>query len=107
MTVDAFTVSWQYTFFYAFPPFSLILICLGKIINDKTTRILVFPYWSGQAWFPLLTRILISDIVIFKPNRDVLRSRYSLYEIKHPKHSLRPNAIFHLGKYNETVFHFI
>lgn len=82
--VDAFTVGWQYSFFYAFPPFSLILKCLRKIINDKATGILVFPFWSGQAWFPLLKRMLISDIIIFEPNRDLLRSRYRLC---HPLHS--------------------
>lgn len=76
ITIDAFTISWHKKFFYAFPPFALILKCLRKIINDKATGILVFPYWPGQAWFPLLKRMLTSDIVIFEPKRDLLRSNY-------------------------------
>ncbi|XP_045767231.1 uncharacterized protein LOC123868713 [Maniola jurtina] len=74
--IDAFTISWQSVFFYAFPPFALILKCLRKIITDKATGILVFPYWPGQAWFPLLKKMLISDIVIFEPTWDILRSNY-------------------------------
>lgn len=83
VSVDAFTINWYSHFFYAFPPFSLILRCLRKIINDKATGILVFPYWTGQPWFPLLKKMLISDIIFFKPNRDLLRSRYRSI---HPLH---------------------
>ncbi|CAG9128656.1 unnamed protein product [Plutella xylostella] len=82
-TVDAFTVSWNPTFFYAFPPFSLILKCLRKIIDDKANGILVFPYWPGQAWFPLLTRMLTSDIVYFQPNENLLRSRFRMHHRLH------------------------
>lgn len=76
LTVDAFTINWRSSRFYAFPPFSLVLKCLRKIINDKATGILVFPYWTGQPWFPLLKKMLISEIIYFKPNRDLLRSNY-------------------------------
>lgn len=76
ISIDAFTISWHSFFFYAFPPFALILKCLRKIITDKATGILVFPYWPGQVWFPLLKRMLISDIMIFEPKQDLLRSNY-------------------------------
>lgn len=76
VTNDSFTVSWDSAFFYAFPPFSLILKCLRKIIEDNATGILVFPYWPGQAWFPLLRRMLVSDIIFFEPNGDLLRLNY-------------------------------
>lgn len=88
LSIDAFTISWQTTFFYAFPPFAIILKCLRKIITDKATGILVFPYWPGQAWFPLLKRMLISDIVIFEPNWDLLRSNYRLSHRLHRSLSL-------------------
>lgn len=84
MTVDAFTVNWNHAFFYAFPPFVLILKCLRKIINDKATGILVFPYWPGQVWYPLLKRMLISDIIFFEPNRNLLRSQF---RIRHRLHT--------------------
>lgn len=46
--IDAFTLSWKEFYFYAFPPFSLILKCLRKIINDQASGILVVPYWPSQ-----------------------------------------------------------
>lgn len=42
-SVDAFTRSWKNEFFYAFPPFALILRTLRKIINDKAIGVLVVP----------------------------------------------------------------
>lgn len=41
IAVDAFTVNWQQWQFYAFPPFSLILKCIRKIIDDSASGILV------------------------------------------------------------------
>lgn len=83
MLVDAFTVSWHNMMFYAFPPFSVILKCLRKIITDKATGILVFPYWTGQAWFPLLKKMLISDIIFFDPDENLL---HSPFRMRHPLH---------------------
>lgn len=83
LTVDAFTINWHLRHFYAFPPFSLILKCIRKIISDKATGILVFPYWTGQPWFPLLKKILVSEIIFFKPNRDLLHSHF---RSQHPLH---------------------
>lgn len=74
MTVDAFTINWKHSYFYAFPPFSLILKCLRKIIDDEATGILVFPYWPSQSWFPLLKDLLISDMIFFGPNKHLLKS---------------------------------
>ncbi|XP_060804898.1 uncharacterized protein LOC132902730 [Amyelois transitella] len=48
MTVDAFTVDWSNYYFYAFPPFALLLKCIRKIIDDEAEGILVFPYWPSQ-----------------------------------------------------------
>lgn len=36
--IDAFTLNWSNYYFYAFPPFSLILKCLHKIQTDKATE---------------------------------------------------------------------
>lgn len=33
--IDAFTINWEPCFFYSFPPFSLILKTLNKIMTDK------------------------------------------------------------------------
>ncbi|KAJ8911445.1 hypothetical protein NQ315_008331 [Exocentrus adspersus] len=68
VTIDAFTVAWNNYFFYAFPPFSLILRVLKKIILEKAEGILVVPLWSAQPWYPVFTSLLLKDPVIFKPN---------------------------------------
>lgn len=68
VAVDAFTLRWKSMFFYAFPPFPLILKCLHKIINDQAKGILIFPNWPSQPWFPLLTSLVQSDILYFTPS---------------------------------------
>lgn len=71
--IDAFTLFWGNIKFYAFPPFSLILRTVQKIIKDKSEGILVVPNWKTQPWFPLLSKIIINKIV-FPPNRNLLFS---------------------------------
>lgn len=46
--VDAFTLKWSTYFFYAFPPFCLILKVLQKIILDKAEGIVLVPLWPTQ-----------------------------------------------------------
>ncbi|VEN50435.1 unnamed protein product [Callosobruchus maculatus] len=66
--IDAFTISWTDLKFYAFPPFSLNLAVIKKIIKDKAEGILVVPWWPNQPWFPLLQRITISHILLSPSN---------------------------------------
>lgn len=68
LTVDAFTLNWKFTFFYAFPPFAIILKCIQKIIHNEARGILVFPYWPSQPWFPLLIDLLDSEIIFLTQN---------------------------------------
>lgn len=81
--VDAFTINWKDIFFYAFPPFSLVLKCLHKIRSDKAIGILVFPYWPSQPWFPLIKLMAVKDLVLFNPHKDLLSSPFRAY---HPLH---------------------
>lgn len=84
LAVDAFTVSWKNIFFYAFPPFILILKVLRKIISDKAEGVLVVPYWPTQPWFPLFDKLICSPCVYFEPNVNLLtspfRSSHSLHQ---------------------------
>lgn len=73
-TVDAFTLNWNPWFFYSFPPFSIILKCLNKIINDKAEGILVYPLWPSQPWYPLLQSLIVSDVLYLDPIKDVVIS---------------------------------
>ena len=47
--VDAFTVAWGREFFYAFPPFALVLRVLRKVILDEAEGVLVVPYWPTKC----------------------------------------------------------
>lgn len=76
-TIDAFTVNWSPFFFYAFPPFSIILKTLRKIITDGARGIVVIPMWPTQPWYPMFRRLLVSDLLIFKPNENVIISHSS------------------------------
>lgn len=77
MTVDAFTINWKHIgFFYAFPPFSLILKCIQKIIKDEAIGIIIFPYWPSQPWFPLLHKIRQSNILYLTPDSNISLSSF-------------------------------
>lgn len=84
MAVDAFTLDWSKYYFYAFPPFTLMLKCLRKIIDDKANGILVFPYWPSQPWFPMLNSLVVSKISFYGPSKDLLisssRDHHSLHK---------------------------
>lgn len=79
---DAFTFSWTKEFFYAFPPFSLILRVLQKIQSEKATGILVVPHWPTQPWFPIFKKLLIEKPLYIYPHLIISFSR----DI-HPLHS--------------------
>lgn len=69
---DAFTISWSNVFFYAFPPFAMVLRTLNKIRFDKALGIMVVPDWPNQPWYPLFHCMLISQPINFKESENVL-----------------------------------
>lgn len=73
---DSFTTCWSQDFFYAFPPFSLILKMLNKIIMDKAEGLVVVPWWPTQPWFPLFKRLVVGKILFFKPSKTLLLSPF-------------------------------
>lgn len=74
--VNAFSLCWSVIYFYAFPPFSLILRILRKIITNKAEGISVVPWWPAQPWFPLLKQIIIEQPILFEPNPNMLLSPF-------------------------------
>lgn len=72
--IDAFTLDWSNYFFYAFPPFSMILKVLQKIRDEKATGIVVVPDWPTQPWYPLFNFMIISKPLRFGPNFNLLIS---------------------------------
>lgn len=72
--VDAFTLNWESFYFYAFPPFTLILRVLQKIIADKATGIVVVPKWPTQPWYPLFNKLLTTKPIFITPEPNLLLS---------------------------------
>lgn len=70
--IDAFTLSWENTFFYIFPPFNMLLRVIQKIIHDRAEGIVVVPWWPSQPWFPLFLKYKKGNHVIFSPNSKLL-----------------------------------
>ena len=56
---DAFSISWENQFFYTFPPFSLIALCLQKISMEKAEGIMIVPVWPTQLWYSQLIRLIM------------------------------------------------
>ena len=74
LVTDSFTVNWKNIFFYAFPPFILILRTLYKIQQERAEGIIVVPKWPNQPWYPLFLKLIISDVLEFKPSNNLLMS---------------------------------
>lgn len=73
-SVDAFTQNWSGIYFYAFPPFSMILRTLTKIRHEQAEGIIVVPNWPTQPWFPILQRMIHPGFLIFPSAPDLLTS---------------------------------
>ena len=74
VVIDAFTIPWNKEFFYAFPPFSIILRVLHKIVRDQAEGIVIVPNWPSQPWFPRFSALLIAPPLILFPNISLLLS---------------------------------
>ena len=57
---------------YAFPPFILMGRLLAKIRREKATVVVVAPFWTGQPWWPWLTRMTTSPPLLLPQRPDML-----------------------------------
>ncbi|XP_011859075.1 PREDICTED: uncharacterized protein LOC105556591 [Vollenhovia emeryi] len=74
--VDAFSLDWSKSYFYAFPPFILILKVIRKIITDKAEGVVVVPWWPTQPWFLLFNRLVTHQPICFEPDIKMLTSPF-------------------------------
>lgn len=74
--IDAFSIDWGSIYFYAFPPFILILRVLRKIIADKAEGMIIVLWWPAQPWFPLLTQLIVERPLHFDPDIKMLSSPF-------------------------------
>ena len=70
--VDAFTLNWHDTRFYAFPPFCVIPKVLQNSCRDRTKGVVVVPDWPNQPWFPLIAKMLINYPVLVSARKNLL-----------------------------------
>ena len=77
MFTNAFFMSWGPYYFYAFPPFSLITLCLQKIEEDQSSGVLLVPLWSTQPWCPVLLRSLVDHPPFLPQPRNLLTQPHS------------------------------
>lgn len=69
--VDAFIVPWTNLYFYAFPPFVLILQTIRKVISEKAEGVLIVSFWPTQSWYSLFKKLLVSEPK-FAPKNDLV-----------------------------------
>lgn len=69
---DAFTINWATFYFYAFPPVAVILKSLRKIISEGAEGIMIVPKWPSQPWYPLFTRLLITNTTEINSNHFII-----------------------------------
>ena len=73
MQTDAFTMDWQTTLGYAFPPFALIGRCLRQVISQKVEQlVLITPVWPTQPWYPLVLQLCIDLPLLLPISADLL-----------------------------------
>ena len=56
--IDVFSANWASFYFYAFPPFSMVLRSLEKVAREEASGVIVVPLWTTQVWFPKLMNML-------------------------------------------------
>ena len=83
--VDAFSPDWSQYVFYAFSPFSVILMMLQKIEMDGATGVCIVPNWPLQPWYPKLMRMVLKPPVMARHSRTLLHLP-SFPEEVHPLH---------------------
>lgn len=96
--VNAFTIDWKNLYFYAFPPFAMILKALRKIISDEAEGIVIVPYWPTQPWFPIFESLLVSETLLFDPNHNALLT------LSHSHHHPPPRVTLAAGKLSARHF---
>ena len=53
--------NWDGLYAYAYPPTSLIRVCLNKVITETVEIILIAPGWPNQEWRPTRSRDRFSN----------------------------------------------
>ena len=69
---DAFLISWNPIFAYAFPSFSVIGRVLKKVLVDQAEMIVIIPAWQTQAWYPRMLELSVQNPILIPQQMDLL-----------------------------------
>ena len=72
--IDAFSLDWSDSYFYAFPPFSCVALTIEKIVEEGASGILVVPWWPTQAWWGRLISLGLRRLKFRKKKNNLLPS---------------------------------
>ena len=75
--VNAFHMNWANSYFYCFPPFSVIASCLQKIEFHEATGVILIPLWQTQPWFTTLLHLLIDRPLLLPQSNNLLTQPHS------------------------------
>lgn len=72
MGIDAFAQDWAELDSWLVPPFGVIGRALQHLRESKAVGVLVFPWWEGAWWWPMLRQLAASELKelpmhLFKP----------------------------------------
>ena len=66
------SLPWSGLLGYAFPPLTLLLRVLGKVLMDQAPLVLVTPHRSFRLWFTTLLTLLVQPSVALSPVQVLL-----------------------------------
>ncbi|KAG8550432.1 hypothetical protein GDO81_025882 [Engystomops pustulosus] len=72
LSLDAFSIRWDFSLSYAFPPLSVLPRVLKRISQDQARVIPIAPFWPSRAWFSILRELSVSDPWILPERHDLL-----------------------------------
>lgn len=68
--INAFSLNWNETFNYAFPPFSQLCRLVQKLCEDCAEMLLIAPLFPTQPWFPrILQQVSGQSYILPKTSR--------------------------------------
>ena len=71
--IDAFSLPWSVdSYYYIFPPFSLVARCLQKLRQDQSRAIMIVPFWPTQPWFSRLLHLITDIPLVIPAQRNIL-----------------------------------
>ena len=70
LAVDAFSISWNQMFAYAFPPICLIPKVLRHMRLGHCQMILIAPQWPRRHWYPDLLKLCIANSIKLPLSHD-------------------------------------